>query len=241
MSKRIAIVTGASKGIGHAIALKLVEAGYFVIGTYVRDYDLDTIKNLESDDFILMQIDSTDYELSNTFAKEVKKEYGSVSVLVNNAGIVKDNILMGMKEAEFDAVIDLNLKGVFNMTKAFTRQLLRDGNASIVNITSVIGVIGNAGQSNYAASKAGVIGFSKSLAKEMASRNVRVNCVAPGFIQTEMTDSLEASIKTDILSKVALQKFGDVEDIANAVAFLVSDNAKYITGQTLNVCGGLVI
>ena len=218
-----------------------METGYFVLGTYVSQYDKAFIEALETDDFKLIQVDSTDAKAVKLFASYVKETFGSVSVVVNNAGVVRDNLLMRMSEEDFDVVLDVNLKGAFNIIKAFPRQLLRDGNASIVNITSVIGLVGNVGQSNYAASKAGLIGLSKSLAKEFASRNVRVNCVAPGFIKTDMTDSLDEKVKEEILKTIALNTFGDVEDVANAVGFLVSDQAKYITGQTLNVCGGMVL
>lgn len=241
MDKRIAVVTGATKGIGLSIAKTLQKEGYFVIGTYVRDYAQSDLDKLTTEDFVLKRVDASDFEAVKAFSDLVKKEYGGITVLVNNAGIVKDDLLLRMSEDAFDSVLDVNLKGAFNMTKHFSRQLLRAEAASIVNITSVIGLIGNVGQSNYAASKAGLIGFSKSLAKEFASRNVRVNCVAPGFIQTEMTDNLSDAIQEDILNNIALKKLGTVEDVSNAVKFLVSNDAKYITGQTLNVCGGLVL
>ncbi len=237
----IAIVTGATKGIGLEIAQTLRDAGYFVIGTYVRDYDPEFISALQTQNFILKQVDASDYDAVKAFSTEVKKEFGNITVLINNAGVVKDNLILRMSEADFDQVIDVNLKGAFNMTKHFSRQLLRSKEASIVNISSVIGLIGNVGQSNYAASKAGLIGFSKSLAKEFASRQVRVNCVAPGFIQTEMTDQLSEDIKKEILKNIALNTLGEAKDVANAVKFLVSSDAKYITGQTLNVCGGMVL
>lgn len=237
----IAIVTGATKGIGLEIAQTLRDAGYFVIGTYVRDYDPEFISAIQTQNFILKQVDASDYDAVKAFSTEVKKEFGNITVLINNAGVVKDNLILRMSEADFDQVIDVNLKGAFNMTKHFSRQLLRSKEASIVNISSVIGLIGNVGQSNYAVSKAGLIGFSKSLAKEFASRQVRVNCVAPGFIQTEMTDQLSEDIKKEILKNIALNTLGEAKDVANAVKFLVSSDAKYITGQTLNVCGGMVL
>lgn len=239
MDKPLAVVSGATKGIGLAISKKLVSMGYFVIGTYVSSYDPETLHQLESDHFKLYQVNASDYEKTQDFAKDIKNRYGNVSLLVNNAGIVKDNLLIMMKEDEFDRVIDVNLKGVFNMSKAFSRQLMKSDNASIINIASVIGMMGNVGQSNYAAAKAGVIGFSKSLAKELASRQVRVNAIAPGFIETEMTDTLEASLKDKILENIPLKRLGQTQDIADTVAFLV--NANYITGQTISVCGGLNI
>ena len=239
MTKKIAVVTGATKGIGKAISERLVSDGYFVIGTYVSNYDADTIRNLENENFKLKQVDSSQHDAVQAFAKEIKSTYGNINVLVNNAGVVRDNLLMMMKESEFDTVIDVNLKGAFNMTKAFTRQLFRSEDASVINIASVIGVMGNVGQSNYAASKAGLIGFSKSLAKEFASRNVRVNVVAPGFIQTDMADALEDSLKDTILNNIPLMKLGEAKDVADAVSYLAQ--AKYVTGQTLSVCGGLLI
>src|SRR5690554_1662897 len=239
MTKKIAVVTGATKGIGKAISERLVSDGYLVIGTYVSNYDADTIRNLENENFKLKQVDSSQHDAVQAFAKDIKSTYGNINVLVNNAGVVRDNLLMMMKESEFDTVIDVNLKGAFNMTKAFTRQLFRSEDASVFNIASVIGVMGNVGQSNYAASKAGLIGFSKSLAKEFASRHVRVNVVAPGFIQMDMTDALEDSLKETILNNIPLMKLGEAKDVADAVSYLAQ--AKYVTGQTLSVCGGLLI
>lgn len=241
MSKKIALVTGATKGIGLAIALKLVNDGYEVVGTYVSNYDQDALDAITQGLFELRRLDGSDFTAVQDFIKDIVKEKGSLDVLVNNAGIVKDNLLMRMKEEDFGDVIDSNLKSVFNFSKAVARPMMRQKVGAIVNITSVIGVVGNAGQTNYAASKAGVIGFSKSMAKEVASRNVRVNCVAPGYIETNMTQTLDESIQEAIRQQIAMGTFGSAEDIANAVSFLVSDQAKYITGQTLNVCGGMVM
>ena len=234
MDKKLAVVTGATKGIGLSIAQRLSNDGYFVLGTYVSDYSEAVLACIETDNFKLFQVDASDFEACQTFSKTVKKTFGSISVLINNAGIVRDGLLMSMKESDFDDVINVNLKGAFNMTQSFSRQLLRSKGSSIVNVASVIGVMGNAGQANYAASKAGLIGFSKSLAKEFGSRDVRVNVVAPGFIETEMTKDLDIH---DILKNIPLQKLGQVEDIADAVSFLV--NSKYITGQIISVCGGM--
>ena len=241
MSKKIAIVTGASKGIGLAISRKLISDNFFVIGTYVSNYDKEIIEKLENENFKLVQLDSSDYLGCEKFAENVKLNYGSVHTLVNNAGIVKDNLLLRMKYEDFVDVVNVNLTGVFNLSKVFSRDLLKSKDGCIVNIASVIGEIGNVGQANYAASKAGVIGLSKSMAKEFAARNVRVNCVAPGFIKTSMTDELSEDIQKDILSNISLNTLGDVEDVANAVSFLASKQAKYITGQVINVCGGMVI
>lgn len=241
MDKKIAVVTGATKGIGFAIAQKLILDGYYVLGTHVRDYDDDYKKKIENDNFKLIKLDVKDYDGCLFFSKQIKSDYGRIDVLINNAGIVKDSLLMMMDEKSFSDVVETNLKGVFNMTQAFSKMMLRQKQGAIVNITSVIGSIGNAGQSNYAASKAGIIGFSKSIAKEFASRGIRVNCVNPGFIDTEMTQALDDNIQETIKSQIALNRFGTSQDIANAVSFLVSDQANYITGQVLNVCGGLVI
>lgn len=240
MENRIVVVSGATKGIGFASAKRLIAAGYFVIGTYYSNYSDSEIAALENANFKLYQVDATDFKACEEFASLVKKEYGSVYGLVNNAGITKDNLLLRMSEADFKAVIDTNLVGVFNMSKAFLRNFMRLKAGSIVNVASVIGLIGNVGQANYAAAKAGVIGLTKSMAKELAMRNVRVNAVAPGFIETAMTDVLAEDIKADILSNIPLKKLGNVDDVANAINFLISDEAAYITGQTLNVCGGLV-
>lgn len=241
MSKPLAIVTGASKGIGLAIAKQLVDDGYFVIGTHVQTYDEDYKKGIECDSLRLVQLDASDIEKCTKFSKDIIDEYKTVSVIVNNAGIVKDNLMLAMSSDDFNQVVDVNLVGVFNMIKVFSKSMLRNRNGSIVNIASVIGQIGNIGQANYAASKAGVIGMSKSIAKEFASRNIRVNCVAPGFISTPMTDKLNDQTKQSILNQIPLKHFGQPEDVANVVSFLVSDKAKYITGQVVNVCGGMVV
>ncbi|AMC94388.1 hypothetical protein AOC36_10510 [Erysipelothrix larvae] len=241
MNRKIAVVTGATKGIGYHIAQQLVADGYYVIGTYVSNYDQHTLESLETETFELRHVDATDYDQCNQLCTEIQREFTTISVLVNNAGIVRDGIVLTMTQDDFNQVVDTNLGGSFNMVKAFSKSMLRQKAGCIVNITSVIGVIGNAGQSNYAASKAGLIGFSKSIAKEFAGRNIRVNCVAPGFIETEMTDSLTHDIKTEILRNIALKRFGTPQDVADAVSFLVSEKAQYITGQVINVCGGMVM
>lgn len=241
MEYKVAIVTGASKGIGLAIANQLVNDNYYVIGTHTQNYDQAFKDNIENENFKLVNLDVTDYKSVVSFAKEIVKDFNKIDLLVNNAGIVNDKLMMSMKLDDFTSVIDVNLVGVFNMINAFTRSMLKARTGSIVNIASVIGEIGNVGQANYAASKAGVIGLSKSLSKEFASRGVRVNCVAPGFIETSMTDSLSDSTKEWILDRVPLKELGQAEDVAYAVSFLASDKAKYITGQVLNVCGGMVV
>lgn len=241
MSKQLALVTGATKGIGLAIAHQLVQDGYEVIGTHVSSYSEEDILEITKGLFSLEQIDGSNFTGTQEFVKALVKEKGPIAVLVNNAGIVKDNLLMRMSEEEFDSVIDSNLKAVFNFSKALSRPMMRQKMGVIVNITSVIGIVGNTGQANYAASKAGVIGFSKSIAKELASRNIRVNCIAPGYIETSMTQDLDPDIQQAILDQIPLTHFGHAQDIADAVSFLVSDKAKYITGQTINVCGGMVM
>lgn len=241
MMKKLAVVTGASKGIGLAIARKLEEDGYSVIGTYVQSYDKDFIETLETENIRLIQLDVSDFAACTRFAKQVLDEYQGLALLVNNAGIVKDNLLLMMSEEDFKQVMDVNLGGAFNMVKAFSKSMLRQREGAIINVSSVIGEIGNVGQANYAASKAGLIGFSKSIAKEFAPRNIRVNCVAPGFITTDMTQKLSDEMKADILSQIALKRFGEAADVAEAVSFLASEKARYITGQVLNVCGGMLI
>ncbi len=241
MHKKIAIVTGASKGIGCAIAKRLVSDGFSVVGTYVSNYTETEIEAITEGLFTLKKVDGRDFEDCQNFIAEVIETYGQIDVLVNNAGIVKDHLMMRMSHDDFVDVLDANLVSAFNMTKHASKSMLRKRSGAIVNISSVIGLIGNAGQANYAASKAGLIGFSKSNAKEFAARNVRVNVVAPGFIETNMTDSLSAEQSGTILEQVALKRFGRVEDIAHAVSFLVSEDSSYITGQVLSVCGGMVI
>jgi len=238
-----AIVTGASRGIGKDIALYLAKEGAKVAVNYSGSKDkadvvVAEIKAMGGEAFAIQaSVDQAD-DVQNLISSTME-QFGSVDILVNNAGITRDNLLMRMKEHEWDDVINTNLKGVFLCTKAVTRQMMKQRAGRIINITSIVGVSGNAGQANYVAAKAGVIGLTKSTAKELASRNITVNSVAPGFISTDMTDALPEDIKSQMLSQIPLAKFGNPEDIAKAVAFLASDDANYITGQTIHVNGGM--
>ncbi|WP_419961602.1 3-oxoacyl-[acyl-carrier-protein] reductase [Psychrobacillus sp. BM2] len=238
-----AIVTGASRGIGRDIALYLAQEGAKVAVNYSGSKDradavVEEIKATGGEAFAIQaNVDKAD-DVQNLISS-VLEQFGSIDILVNNAGITRDNLLMRMKETEWDDVLNTNLKGVFLCTKAVTRQMMKQRAGRIINITSIVGVSGNAGQANYVAAKAGVIGLTKSSAKELASRNITVNSVAPGFITTDMTDALPEDIRSQMLSQIPLAKFGNPEDIAKAVAFLASDDANYITGQTIHVNGGM--
>ena len=238
-----ALVTGASRGIGRSIALQLAEEGYNVAVNYAGSKEkaeavVKEIKEKGVESFAI-QANVADGNEVKAMIKEVVNQFGSVDVLVNNAGITRDNLLMRMKESEWDDVIDTNLKGVFNCIQKVTPQMLRQKSGSIINLSSVVGAVGNPGQANYVATKAGVIGLTKSSARELASRNITVNAVAPGFIVSDMTDALSEELKSQMLDQIPLSRFGDDTDIANTVAFLASDKAKYITGQTIHVNGGM--
>ena len=242
---KIALVTGAAKGIGRAIALALAADGATVIVNYngsaqKAEAVVDEIKALGKDS------EAYQCNVANTadvdaMIKDVIKRYGSLDILVNNAGITRDNLIMKMSEEDFDKVIDVNLKGSFNMMRFVSRQMLRQRSGRMISMASVVGIAGNAGQANYAASKAGIIGMTKSAARELASRGVTVNAVAPGFIETDMTEVLPEKIKEASAAQIPLGKFGKAEDVANAVAFLASEDAGYITGQVLHVDGGMVM
>lgn len=242
---KTAVVTGASRGIGRAIALELAKEGANV----VVNYSGSEAKAKEVVDEILkigqkaiaVQANVADNDSVQNLMKTALEEFGSIDILVNNAGITRDNLLMRMKEDEWDDVINTNLKGVFLCTKAVTRQMMKQRAGRIINIASVVGVMGNAGQANYTAAKAGVIGLTKTTARELAARNILVNAVAPGFIETEMTEVLPEDVKNAMLSQIPLAKFGQAENIAKAVAFLASDDAEYITGQVLHVDGGIAM
>lgn len=240
---KTALVTGGSRGIGRAIALKLAKEGANVAVNYAGSAALanevvEEIKQLGKD-AIAIQCDVSNGESVANMIKETIDYFGSLDILVNNAGITRDNLLMRMKEAEWDDVINTNLKGVFHCTKAVTRQMMKQRKGRIINITSIVGVTGNPGQANYVAAKAGVIGLTKTTAKELAARNITVNAVAPGFITTDMTDKLPEDVKNAMLSQIPLAKFGEPDDIANAVVFLASDESNYITGQTIHIDGGM--
>ena len=238
-----ALVTGASRGIGRSIAIQLAEEGYKVAVNYAgnkekADAVVEEIKAKGVEAFAI-QANVANGDEVKAMIKEVVSQFGSVDVLVNNAGITRDNLLMRMKEQEWDDVIDTNLKGVFNCIHTVTPQMLRQKSGSIINLSSVVGAVGNPGQANYVATKAGVIGLTKSAARELASRNITVNAVAPGFIVSDMTDALSEELKAQMLEQIPLAKFGEDSDIANTVAFLASEKAKYITGQTIHVNGGM--
>lgn len=238
-----ALVTGASRGIGRSIALQLAEEGYNVAVNYAGSKEkaeavVEEIKAKGVDSFAI-QANVADADEVKTMIKEVVSQFGSLDVLVNNAGITRDNLLMRMKEQEWDDVIDTNLKGVFNCIQKATPQMLRQRSGAIINLSSVVGAVGNPGQVNYVATKAGVIGLTKSAARELASRGITVNAVAPGFIVSDMTDALSDELKEQMLTQIPLARFGQDTDIANTVAFLASDKAKYITGQTIHVNGGM--
>ncbi|HLS10370.1 3-oxoacyl-[acyl-carrier-protein] reductase [Lentibacillus sp.] len=240
-----ALVTGASRGIGRAIAVELARQGANVAVNYAGREDkaqsvVEEVRQFGVQSFKI-QANVADEKEAKTMVKEVVGDFGSLDILVNNAGINRDNLLMRMKEDEFDQVIDTNLKGVFQCIKAVSRQMMKQKSGRIINVSSVVGVSGNAGQANYTAAKAGVIGLTKSTAKELASRNILVNAVAPGFIATDMTDTLTDEQKEGMLSLIPLERLGEPEDVARVVRFLASEDANYITGQTIHIDGGMVM
>jgi len=239
VDKKLAIVTGASRGIGRAIAEKLVADGFFVVGTATSDSGAEAISAYLGENgkgYKLNVADAADIE---SFIKTTGDAYGTPAVLVNNAGITRDNLLMRMKDEEWDDIINTNLTSIFRMSKAVLRAMMKVRYGRIINISSVVGSTGNAGQANYAAAKAGMIGFAKSMAKEVGSRGITVNTVSPGFIDTDMTKELSEDIKNALLGSIALGRLGQPEEIAHAVSFLASEQASYITGETLHVNGGM--
>ena len=244
MSK-VAFITGATRGIGKSIALKLASCGYDIAINYRTENDdltelLNEIKGFNVR-CIAVCGDVSDFEACTNMIKQIISEFGKIDVLVNNAGITRDMLLMRMKESDFTDVIDVNLVGTFNITKNVIPYMMKQKNGRIINISSVVGITGNAGQTNYSASKAGIIGFTKSLAKEVGSRNILVNAVAPGFIQTDMTDILKEEIKMELIKNIPLKRFGNATDVANVVKFLASEESSYITGQVINIDGGMVM
>ena len=245
MEGKVAVVTGASRGIGKAIAVKLASKGATVVINYNGSRErAEEVKNeVESagGKAVIIQCNVADFDACKEFIETVIKEQGRIDILVNNAGITKDGLLMKMSEEDFDAVLDTNLKGAFHTIQAVSRQMLKQRSGRIVNISSVVGVSGNAGQANYAASKAGIIGLTKSAAKELASRGITVNAIAPGFIKTDMTDVLSDKVKENIAASIPMGSMGTTEDVAKAAAFLASDGARYITGQVLRVDGGMAM
>ena len=242
---KTALVTGASRGIGREIALELARQGVDVVvnyaGSEAKAHEVvEEIKGLGRE-AIAIQCDVSNSESVTDMVKETVDHFGKIDILVNNAGITRDNLLMRMKENEWDDVMNINLKGVFLCTKAVTRQMMKQRYGRIINISSVVGVSGNPGQANYVAAKAGVIGLTKTSAKELASRGITVHAIAPGFITTEMTDQLTEDIQNEMLKMIPLAQFGEPKDIANTVVFLASDDSRYITGQTIHVNGGMVM
>ena len=241
---KVAMITGATRGIGKQIALTLANEGYNIVLNYRTENDeLKQLKNeIESKNVkcLAVQGDVTNFEDCKQMIESAIKEFGKIDVLINNAGITKDMLLARMKEEDFKQVIDVNLVGTFNMTKNVISYMMKARNGRIINISSVVGIAGNAGQTNYSASKAGIIGFTKSLAKEVASRNILVNAVAPGFIETNMTDVLKQEVKDEIAKNIPLKRMGTPQDVANVVKFLASEDSSYITGQVISVDGGMI-
>ncbi|MBC7904726.1 MAG: 3-oxoacyl-[acyl-carrier-protein] reductase [Gemmatimonadaceae bacterium] len=248
LENKVVIITGAARGIGEGIALKLAEHGAHIAFSYVSDSSADKALALEEKlkgfgvNAKSWKTNAANFESAESFVNDVVKEFGTVDVCVNNAGISKDNLLLRMTPAQWDEVIEVNLKSVYNMTKQVIRPMMKARKGSIVNMSSIIGIRGNAGQSSYAASKAGIIGFTKSIAHELGSRNVRCNAIAPGFIETDMTHYLkEGEASKAFLEKIPLGRFGTAEEVANTTLFLASDMSSYITGQVISACGGLNI
>ncbi|MCG8483058.1 MAG: 3-oxoacyl-[acyl-carrier-protein] reductase [Clostridia bacterium] len=240
-----AIVTGGSRGIGRAIALKLAALGADVAVNYNSNEALanEVVKEISQlgRKAIAVKANVSDLDDAQEMIQQVGSEFGGIDILINNAGMTKDGLLLKMKEEDWDQVISTNLKSVFNCTKAISRLMIKQKQGRIINISSVVGIIGNAGQGNYSASKAGIIGFSKTMARELGSRGITVNVIAPGYIQTDMTETMNENIKEQLLNQIPTKRLGNPEDIANLAGFLASDEASYITGQVINVDGGMVM
>ena len=245
LQNKVALVTGASRGIGREIAKKFAEQGANVAFTYLSSIEKGQALEAELAAYGIKakgyRSDASDFAAAEQLVVNVVADFGTLDILVNNAGITRDTLLMRMSEEQWDEVLRVNLKSVFNLTKAATKPMMRAKSGSIINMTSVVGLMGNAGQANYSASKAGIIGFTKSIAKELGSRNIRSNAIAPGFIETEMTGELNEKALEDWLKNIPLKRAGQGEDVANACVFLASDMSKYITGQTLQVDGGMLM
>ena len=242
---KCALITGATRGIGKQIAITLAKQGYNIALNYRKENEEleNTKKEIEKIGVQVLAVkgDVANFENCENFVKQVIERFGQIDVLVNNAGITKDMLLMRMKKEDFEQVIDTNLVGTFNVTKNVVPYMMKARSGRIINISSVVGISCNAGQTNYSASKAGIIGFTKSLAKEIASRNILVNAVAPGFIETNMTDVLKDDVKQEIAKNIPLKRMGTTQDVANVVKFLASDDSSYITGQVINVDGGMLM
>lgn len=243
--KKVALITGGTRGIGKAIAIKFAKQGYNLIINYISDKT--DIKKLESEfkqynsEVLFIKTDVSKFDDCEKMVKNAIDKFGHIDVLVNNAGITKDSLILRMSVEDFERVIDINLKGTFNVTKKVVPYMMKKKKGKIINLASVVGISGNSGQCNYAASKAGIIGFTKSIAKELASRNILANCVAPGFIDTDMTSILTDSVKESINAQIPLKRMGNSKEIANAVYFLGGEENTYITGQVINVDGGMVM
>jgi len=241
---KTALITGASRGIGKAIARKFSQEGALIAITNITEDEdfLNTIDEIKAHGAVIKGYvsNASSFEDSQRVVNEIIQDFGKIDILVNNAGITKDTLLMRMTEDQWDAVISVNLKSVFNLTKAVIQTMLRQKNGSIINMSSVVGISGNAGQSNYSASKAGIIGFTKSVAKELGSRNIRCNAIAPGFILTEMTEKLPPDIKSEWINRIPLKRGGTPEDVANTALYLASDLSSFVSGQTIHVCGGML-
>ena len=243
--KKVALITGATRGIGKQIAITLAKEGYNIALNYRKENeDLENAKKEIAElgvEVLAVQGDVSKYEDCERFVKEIIEKFGHIDVLVNNAGITRDCLLIRMKEEDFKQVIDTNLGGTYNVTKNVISYMMKAHSGRIINISSVVGIVGNAGQTNYSASKAGIIGFTKSLAKEVASRNILVNAIAPGFIETDMTGVLKEEIKNEIAKNIPMKRMGSAQEVAKVVKFLTSDDSSYITGQVINVDGGMLM
>ena len=241
--RQVALITGATRGIGKEIALELAQNGYDIAVNYRGTIDEDLKKEIEANNVRceFVEADVSNFEQCESMIKETIEKYGRIDVLVNNAGITKDGLIMRMKKEDFEAVIDVNLVGTFNVTRNVIPYMIKQKSGRIINVSSVVGVAGNAGQTNYSASKAGVIGFTKSLAKEVASRNILVNAIAPGFIDTDMTKVLSDNVKEGINAQIPLKRMGTQNEVAKVVKFLASEDSSYVTGQVINIDGGMVM